>query len=143
MKTITRFLSDDGCEFDTETKCRAHEGLSNEVGAVLFSLPALPKDDGCKFANGHGYIQHDPEAFKAAKTALLRIGQRVCPHKFIDNSLEDPTVHPSWVGRIFSDNSRPLYAAWGRVMCTDDQFREWGQPYYANNPKGEFVRINP
>ena len=136
MKAITKYQAADGAEFATESKCAAYEALCSEVAQVVAALPTLPEDDGCDFVNGHGYIQHDADTFRRAREALLKIAQRECPHHWIDDSLaKGDEVHASWAGRIIGDSSRPLYSAWNRIACTDKQFREWGQPYYAEHPE--------
>lgn len=136
MKAITKYEAADGSEFETESRCAAYESLCAEVADVVAALPALPKDDGCKFANGGGYVQHNPDTFRAVRTKLLQIAQRECPHRWITESLEKgDEIHASWAGRIISESSTPLWRAWNRIYCTDKQFREWGQPYYAEHPE--------
>lgn len=145
METITKFKADDGEEFDAKSDCMAHEALCAEISEVMRLLPPTPKDDGCDFANGLGYIQHDSATFGKVREALLRIGNRISHHRWFDDALANPsTVHPSYPGRIIDDVSRPLALAWYRVMCTDKELREWGQPFFANNPKaGNQIRLNP
>ncbi len=134
MKSIIKYVADDGAEFTTETKCAEYEALCAEIAAVVGKLKPIPKDDGCRFANGGGFIQQDEATFREVRRGLLLIAQRVCPMKWIDESLADETVHASWAGRIIGESSRPLSSAWNRIHCTDGTFREWGQPYYAMHP---------
>ena len=135
MQAIQKYRADDGAEFKDDISCIAYEALCAEVAEIMATLPKRPSDDGCQFSNGHGYLQHNADKFLAARAALLRVGARLYPHKWFDQALADPTVHPSWCGRLIDETSRPLVAAWHRVMCIDAKFREWGQPYYANNPE--------
>lgn len=135
MQAIQKFRADDGAEFRSEAECVAHEALCAEIDEVVSLLPPRPKDDGCNFANGDGYIQHDPMKFGRVREALLRIANRLYPHKWFDQALAKPNeVHSSYPARLIDETSRPLATAWYRVSCTDNKFREWGQPYYANNP---------
>lgn len=143
MKAITKYKADDGAEFVNEAECVKHEALCAEISTVMAALPAKPKDDGCEFSNGHGFLQHDPQTFLGVRASLLRIGNRIYPHKWFDQSLADPNVDSGWAGRIIGETSAPLERAWRRIECTDKHYREWGQPYYARNPdKGEQVRLN-
>lgn len=144
MQSITKFKADDGTEFYDKGECLAHESLCAQVASVMAELPALPKDDGCKFSNGHGYIQHDPLVFWVAREKLLRLAAPICKHKWIDDAIARPTeIHPSWPHRIISECSAPLSRAWYRFMCVDSLLREWGQPYFANNPtEAEQVCLN-
>lgn len=134
MEEIRKYRADDGAEFNNEGACIAHEALCAEINEIMATLPKRPKDDACKFSNGHGYLQHTAEKFWPARDALLRIGNRLFPHKWFDQALADHTVHASWAGRLIDETSRPLARAWHRMMCVDKELREWGQPYYANNP---------
>jgi len=134
MNPITKFQADDGTEFNTKDACIAHEMLCAEIAEVMALLPPKVDDTGCEFSNGSGYIQHDPHTFNRVKFALLRIANRISPHKWFEQALYDDGVHESWPGRIISEMSAPLWRAWHRISCTDSQFREWGQPYFANNP---------
>lgn len=134
MKTIKKYEANDGTEFNSEAACMRHEALCTEIDEVMSSLPRRPKDNDCSFANGHGYIQHDAETFWAVRDALLRIGRRLSKHNWIDTALADRTVHPSWCARLFDDISSPLANAWSRILCTDNDLREWGQPFFAYNP---------
>lgn len=134
MQEITKFKADDGTEFDSKSACLAHEALCAEIAEVMATLPKRPNDDGCRYSNGHGYLQHKPETFWKARDALLRIGNRLSPHKWFEQALADRTVHASWCGRLIDETSRPLANAWYRIYCTDQELREWGQPYFAMNP---------
>lgn len=134
MQRIQKFKADDGAEFPTEAECLEYEALCAEIAEVMATLPKRPDDDGCRFSNGHGYLQHTPEKFWPVRDALLRIGNRLMPHKWFEQALADKTVHASWCGRLIDETSSPLMRAWYRVMCVDKELREWGQPYYADNP---------
>jgi hypothetical protein len=140
MKQITKYAAADGAEFTSADACIAYEALVAEIAEIMRTLPARPRDDGCRFSNGHGCIQHDPAQLAVVRVALLRIGLRyVGDHpnspKWLQQSIDDPTVHPGWAGRLMDDAApRPLSAAWYRFMCIDGQGREWGQPYYADHP---------
>ena len=134
MQAIQKYRADDGAEFDSEKKCIAHEELCAEIAKVMATLPKRPNDDGCTFSNGHGYLQHSAEQFWPAREALLRIGNKLFPHKWFDKSIADRSVNSSWAARLIGEASAPLCRAWERISCVDGQLREWGQPYYANNP---------
>lgn len=134
MQRIQKFMAEDGREFMTEAECLEYEALCAEIDEVMARLPNRPDDEGCRFSNGHGYLQHTPEQFWPVREALLRIGNRLIPHKWFEQALADRTVHPSWCGRLIGEASAPLDRAWHRISCVDKELREWGQPYYSNNP---------
>ena len=144
MKTINKFRADDGAEFATEAACMAHEALCAEITEIMATLPNRPDDKGCEFSNGHGYLQHNADTFWRARDALLRVANRLSPHKWFDQSLADRSVHSSWAGRIIGELEKPLWQAWRRIECVDENLREWGQPYYAANPRqGEQIELPP
>lgn len=134
MKTILRYQANDGAIFDSAEACTRYEDLCAEVTAIMAQLISLPLSERCHFGNGGGYIQQDPETFKKVRRSLLKLAQRECPHKWIDQSIADDSIDPSWAGRIISDCSAPISRGWYRISCTDKRFREWGQPYFALNP---------
>ena len=142
MKTIQKYEANDGSVWDTETECLAHESLCERIRNVMKAFPPLPKNDGCSFANGGGYIQlSEPIVTKVREQLLDLIGEKVT-HKWVQES-RGGKKHPSWVHRLLSDcEITPLSKAWYRICCVDDQWREWGQPYYAAHPtEGEQRQI--
>jgi hypothetical protein len=137
MKAIQKFKADDGAEFATMAACVAHEALCAEVAEIMATLPARPDNDGCRFSNGHGYLQHDVKNLERARVSILKVGQRfITDPPWLQQTIDDPVgCHPSWAARLIGDACpRPVEAAWYRFQCVDKQHREWGQPYYANNP---------
>lgn len=90
--------------------------------------------DTTSFANGGGYIQHDPEKVKQAKENLLVYSNR----RFKTNYGFD------FIGRVMQDSGLiVMYNLWHRLSCVDKYGREWGQPYYAIHPKeGKQVQLN-
>ena len=138
MQAIQKFKADDGAEFNTEAACLEYEALGAEVAEVMATLPARPNDDGCRFSNGEGYLQHDAATLHRARVSILKIAQRFASNpSWIQQTIDDPAgCHPSWAGRLIDECcSLPVSRAWYRFMCIDKQGREWGQPYYANNPE--------
>ena len=135
MKQVIKYEAKDGAVFDSAEKCLEHEALIDEIDAVMSALPKKPNSDTCRFDNGHGYIQHSSADFLAAKNSLLRIANRIWPHKWFVSTIERPDErHHGYAGRLISEMAAPLYKAWYRISCTDKNYREWGQPYYAENP---------
>ncbi len=133
MKAITKYKAIDGAEFDTEEKCIEREGLIDKINTIMSMLPSLPKDDGFKFVNGNGYIQHDKKLLFKVRIKLLNLMKPYIRHGWIDDTIKEK-LNPSWVGRLLSDcNIIPLYDAWFRFMCIDKKHREWGQLFYADH----------
>lgn len=144
MRAITQYQAFDGTVFGTEDDCRAYEVMSAKIHAAMRALPSKP--DSSEFANGAGYIQHDSASINEAMMGVLEQAKKYSGHRSIVDSMEIGfPARRGIVGRIIDDCCpRPINMAWYRFMCTDDDYREWGQPYFALNPdKGEQKRIVP
>lgn len=144
MKKISKFVANDGSEFTSQKKCERYEAHCKEVKAVMKKLGSVPKLPNCGFANGGGYIQHDEATFMQVRTQILEIAKKFTDHKWIQETIDKGLeAHSSYAARIIDEcTTRPLGAAWSRVQCVDKQFREWGQPYYAEHPdKAKQVKL--
>jgi hypothetical protein len=144
MKTITKYVANDGSEHTATDACLKRDVLCAAVDSVMSLIPPRFDDKGCNYSNGHGYWQHDADRAATVRHGLLTLAKEHIPHRWIDESLADPSVDSSWAGRIISEGPEPIYTAWCRIQCMDKQWREWGQTYYANNPdSAETVCLNP
>jgi hypothetical protein len=134
MEQITKWKSDDGCEFTNLAECMAYETLCTQVDQIMMVFPKRPENDGCSFANGGGFIQLSEEIVKKARGNLLDLIATKIDHKWVMQS-KDMNTHPSYVARLVGDwGIKPFCQAWDRFNCIDPQWREWGQPYYASHP---------
>jgi len=134
MTAITKFKAIDGKEFDTEKECIDYEKLIDRVNQIMSLIPKRIEDTD--FANGSGFIQHNEKDLKTVKVNFLNLCKEYIDHKWIQQAIDDDTVHPSCVQRLLGDyNIMPLYKEWNRFSCIDSQFREWGQPYFATHPE--------
>ena len=141
MEQITKFKAIDGTEFYSENECLDYENLIARVNAIMGKLPVRPNDTD--FINGEGFIQHEKSDLITTRIAILEICKEYINHKWVQQTMDNETVHPSWVGRLLGDYGiKPLEKAWDRFYCIDNHFREWGQPYFAANPdEGQQVRL--
>lgn len=137
MKKIAKYVADDGSEFTSERKCREYEAHCKRVAQILKPLGPLPNLPACGFANGDGYIQHDEQTFMKARVELLEQAKKFTTHKWIQESIDKGMdAHSSYAARIIQEcTTTALDRAWCRIQCVDRQFREWGQPYYAEHPE--------
>ena len=136
MKTITKYQANDGSEWTTEEAAMKRDALIVEVDQAIRPFGPRIVDEGCKFANGHGYVQHSRQSYAETRAALTTILLREFGPM---PSGESPdALHVSWLARFAGECAEPLHNAFYRLYCTDEEFREWGQPYYALNPgRGE------
>lgn len=119
MKRVDRWEANDGSIWLTEMAAVERDMLIAECDAVVagLGLKPTPKDDGCRFANGHGYIQQPAGAKEKLWAFLLS--------KNVNRDSDGP------VGRL-------LY----RHHSIDPYDREWGQVYFALNPhRGDQVEV--
>jgi hypothetical protein len=135
MQQVTKFQAKDGRLFDSQESCGKHESMLLAVEKAIGLLEPVPQDDGCKFANGGGYVQQDMmEVHESMREVVEISGVNIdkCKIDFMRNPFP---YRNSIIGRYLSDgDNNAVYAAWCRFMCMDDLYREWGQPYYAANP---------
>lgn len=151
MKKITKYQANDGSEWKTKEDAEKRDILIVEVEAAM--SPLQPNPGTIEFANGHGFVRQDVVAVANVRKNLYAIARRdgvlkwwidqqKAQHGQTDEGLM--AVHPSWFSRMLDGAHRPLDRAYSRLCCIDDQYREWGQPYFASHPdKGEQVPLTP
>lgn len=143
MEQIIKFRAIDGKEFSDEWQCVKYEQLYEKVDDIMSLLPPKPNNDNCNFANGEGFFQHNKATLRKVEIQILELCKVYIDHDWIQSAIDGEKVHPSNIARLLGDyNIKPIDNAWGRFMCIDKYSREWGQPYYANNPEeGKQVSI--
>lgn len=125
------FRADDGTLWPTDEQAVARNTLIAECATAVAPLKPRPAD------SFKGYIQQDPAVVVVVKKAILDIANRdraIDP--WYDGTVESAAkVHQHGiVWRVLSENDGPLSRAWFRIVCLDDQCREWDQMYYATHP---------
>ncbi len=131
MKTITKYIADDGTEFNTKLECVCRDSLISEINKIMEGLPKRPTDTN--FVNGAGFIQHKAAIFLEVRRKLLELIGKHIKHDWVQMAIDDPNDNPSNIGRVV-DYNKPLCTAWNRIWCIDKYFKEWGQVYFAQNP---------
>jgi hypothetical protein len=134
MKEVSLFQAEDGSRFENLKEAKKYEAILNQVNAIPF---LNYEDDNCSFANGGGYIQQSKGIIKMAEDKLLELANEWFKP-------EKPFTNPRGiVGRYCCDsNMKALNRLYSRLQCIDSEGREWGQPYFANNPgKGTLKRL--
>ncbi len=142
MKTIEKYVDElSGREFKTQKEAIKSE-LKNGGIKKLFSFWKYPlKDKGCEFENGgwcyqrkdHEYLKFVDSLIKAIKDYEPWIAKQYKEH----GGLKREHIGSGYmIGRYLGDGSSELYKQYGTIsnICPKC-FREWGQPYYANNCK--------
>ena len=138
MKEVMVYESNDGKLFRSCEECVEHEVKRLELSEIELKYLGEPFN-GIDFSNGKGYIQQDKTAVAKAMMALVEHAN--IETKWSDAMRENPfDYRNSFVGRILCDRQDGSYRVWYRFMCMDSLYREWGQPYYADNG-GECFKI--
>jgi hypothetical protein len=142
MKPLQVWSAEDGARFDTEAECAKYEKLCAKVVEIMKTLRQRPDDKGCNFSNGAGFRQHEKTQFLSVQRALVQLAKPYIGNdkdfkRHIDFAMAAAKpVGLCFISRLISECCpRPLDRAWNRLCCFDDQFREWGQPYYAMHPE--------
>lgn len=142
MKKVQAYKDNSGRLHATEAECKAADArivakgkLNAEIEAALSPLGKLPDDLG--FVNGHGWIAHSIIAVSSAVLNLEELTKREHPAhagRFLDaHGWKQHVNAGSFItGRLCEGSD--LWPAWGRLMSIAPDGREFGQPYYANNP---------
>jgi hypothetical protein len=133
MKTIIKYVSLDGLEFNTESECVAHDLLCENVARAESHL--VPRPAGTAFDNGEGFVQQSGPVVLAFQRYLIHLLQKRAEwglENWEQYLTADYPIGGSYMGRIMSESApAPVNAAWWRIDCMDLKFREYGQPYYA------------
>jgi hypothetical protein len=132
------FKAVDGAMFASAMKCQQYEAMLTDIKRIMKPLGRLPKDPHCNFANGEGYLQHNPIDVRGIKNQLVAFGRK---YLHINEA-----IGFDMAGRYFDDSGvnpgrkQTLYRAWYRLACCDVYGREWGQMFFAINPdKGKNI----
>lgn len=128
------FRADDGTLWPTDEQAVARNTLIAECAAAVAPLKPRPAD------SFKGFIQQDLAVVATVKKAILDIAARVHPYLtdgWYGGTVESAAkVHQHGIAwRMMTDQpNHPLGKAWFRMICLDDQCREWEQMYYATFP---------
>lgn len=139
MEIIQKYKAFDGKILDSSAECEEYEKVANEVQVFLSSIVDSKKyDDGCKFSNGGGFIQHPTGTYKLIEEKLIELS-----NKYFKEG-KPFTQFNYYLGRVIDDsNMRCLNKLSYKLMCIDKQEREFGQPYYASHSEqATLVQLN-
>ena len=129
-----------------------NRGVLDDIRSIEALIGARPNGDrGIDFTNGGGYIRHDRDMVIAAWKLLTNALDRWHGPINDNQAFSDiPFESRDSFGRYLDDGDSPFYATYMRFICMEIHWtgispkerntviREWGQPYFARNPK-EYV----
>ena len=132
IKQVTRFQVGNAY-FDTQEQAERFVQKKSALEAVMDLLPGRPDP------NGANYIQRSAEQ---VGRFIAKAGEWI--REYVGDDCADRwAIEPrGFVGRILDDTDRDGYSLYHRLVCIAYQdHREWGQPYYANNPNNGAVEL--
>lgn len=146
MKTVSMYQANDGKRFTSKADCRLYETIVKQRDTALSQLETIADKD-CSFANGGGYIQHDPEKVKKVKLQYLKLIELNTEWKDLKKAVKNQKENLdkiTFLGRYLDDSDSYFRSGYYRLfMCIDELGREWGQPYYRLNPhEGKQKQLN-
>ena len=135
MKTVTRtvYIAADNREFNTEADCLRHEAKITEAARILEILPPAIQ----KFRNPETeFLQHEMENFERFRQEMIAFSMDHADPEFRSHFQECQRYnHPYFPLRLADDMDHFRSDAYRkgcyRIHCTDMNYREWEQPYYA------------
>lgn len=140
MKTINKYVDEiSGREFATAEEAIKSEKKNGGIKKLFSFWRELPEDEHCKFANGGWCYQRSEEDVTRFKAALLKAIKGYEPwitsQYESDGGLRMDHLGGGYIiGRYLQDGHSELY---GKYCILSDIcpkcFRQWGQPYHANN----------
>lgn len=143
MERISLFKTLDGKTFSTPEEALEYESIMREVQDFLLAFAenedlAFAENEDIDFSNGDGYIQHPSGTRDKMEKKLVELSNRWLKPD------EPFTAFTYYLGRVIDDNQiKCLYHLSYRVMCIDNEDKEWGQPYYAlNKGTGKDKKLN-
>jgi hypothetical protein len=140
MQSVTMYRSTDGAVWPTQAQAEASEALCAAVNDAMSPLVPPTAAHEAAMRGGAAYVRHDPARLLEARAALLKVAARALPY-WAETRPElfnrpDVALSHNVLGRIISDcdGVKPLARAWGRLLCIDEEGREWEQPWYVEHP---------
>lgn len=136
MKIIQQYQSEDGKIFNNEQECEKYEVILAKVNKILSDMPCGEKID--RFTNGRGYIQHSADVVQSLKESIVELANEYF------NPKDNYKYFNYYLSRCIDDsNMKCLSKMSYKIMCIDEDNREWGQPYFAAHPnEAEQIRLN-
>lgn len=141
---IVRYQARDGSVWNSEAAADRRDRLNFEVAQVMAGLTPRPK----ALEDNKGYLQHSAASVLNVSRLLMSLA---APFLGADWMQRQRAKHSEdeialgirgCFGRICDgDDSEPLQRAYSRMLCIDDQNREWQQPYFAINPDAKRVMV--
>ena len=126
MREIKMYQSEDGEIFETVKKCGEHEFKIHAIRVITGELNDRPNTE--EFAQGYGFIQQSSDVVKKAITRIAQLSIV----ELNDNFYLNPTkALNAIIGTAICESDKYIAKAWYRFQCMDNDYKEWGQPFFA------------
>ena len=125
MKSITKYVANDGSEWTTREDAEKHDALDAQVRDLERQL-------GPRIERSGERRRIDTAVWAEVKRRVVDLCREHYPNEAIFKH-DAAEIHPmSFAGRLLSDGGGPLNRIWSRFCCSDGTW-EYEQPYYAIN----------
>jgi hypothetical protein len=132
VKEVTRYQSEDGKEFVDKNECEKYDMLLSNCKRINDILK--PKPEGCDFFNSGESIQQNIEDVKDFKRHIVQACSSYIDHQYV-RDVANGERHISHLSRLVCDKQiSPINRLFYRLECIDKNGKEYGQPYFNNNP---------
>ena len=118
-------------EFDTREEAEHHEAYCTALDNASAILRTPIESIGYGFSDGEGYVQQSSEA---VSRFIIAVGEAIALY-------DSPEIAQRWkeqprgiVGRFMDDSNSPARSVYWRLSRIDEDFREWGQMFFALHP---------
>ena len=89
------------------------------------------------FKNGFGYFQHNKKYVIKYKKYLMNLAYDITSANIFKRDPEEVNTH-GIAGKFVDEcGDKELAKYWFRLICIDDDYKEWGQPFYVNGNAGK------
>jgi len=140
VESITQYRTVDGRIFNNETDANRHENI---VKAIAKFVTGLPNRDNLLWNQYYQLTATEVKSCKSIFCDMLRTEYH--NNKRFLAAINTYYIHNvrnrGLVGHILCDMNSPYYRVWVMFESIDDNYRMFNQPYYANNPPDNPVKI--
>jgi hypothetical protein len=125
MQRVERFVTSDGREFKTIDEAQRYEQMDTRCANVMAPLGVKPSLVENRFK------QHSKDAFLGARTGLVMLAAEQLEQPRWAKDANMIHQHSSLGNFLREAADSPIYKYWARLMCFDDEGREFSTQFHA------------
>jgi hypothetical protein len=102
--------------------------IALDIDKLLDDYTNQQRMDRINFSGGEGYIQHIPEVVERVQREFLDLCYEILGDKVYLGNVHRQGI----IGRYLDDGIFSKH--WYIFHCIDDNYKQWGQPYFTLHP---------